>query len=42
MTTLSNSQNHDNAPDRAFKQATLVLGALTAVAVIALMFFAST
>ena len=42
MTTLSNFQNHDTAQDGAWKQATLVLRLLTAVAVIALMAFAST
>ncbi len=42
MTTLSNFQNHDTAQDGAWKQATLVLGLLTVVAVIAIMVFAST
>jgi hypothetical protein len=42
MTTLSNFQNHDTAQSGAWKQATLVLGLLTVVAVIAIMVFAST
>ncbi len=42
MTTLSNFQNNDTSKDGAWKQATLVLGLLTAVAVIAVMLFAST
>lgn len=42
MTTLSNFQNHDTAEDGAWEQATLVLGLLTVVAVIAIMVFAST
>jgi len=42
MTTLSNFHNDDTSNDGAWKQATLVLGLLTVVAVIAVMFFAST
>jgi hypothetical protein len=42
MTTLSNFQNHDASSNDAWKQATLVLGLLTAVAVIAVMIFAAT
>ena len=42
MTTPSNFQNHDNVQDGAWKQATVVLGLLTAVAVIAVIVFAST
>lgn len=41
MTILSNFQNHDTAQEGAWEQATLVLGLLTAVAVIAIMVFAS-
>jgi hypothetical protein len=42
MTTLSNFQNHDTSGQEAWKQTTLALGALTALAVIAIMIFAST
>jgi len=42
MTTLSNFQNHDASGQEAWKQTTLALGVLTALAVIALMVFAST
>jgi hypothetical protein len=42
MTTLSNFHNDDTSKDGAWAQATLVLGGLTVVAVIAIMFFAST
>ena len=42
MTTLSNFHNDDTRNDGAWKQATLVLGLLTVVAVIAIMVFAST
>ena len=42
MTTLSNFHNDDTSKDGAWSQATLVLGGLTAMAVIALMVFAST
>jgi hypothetical protein len=42
MTTLSNFHNDDTNNDGAWKQATLALGLLTVVAVIAIMVFAST
>jgi hypothetical protein len=42
MTTLSNFHNDDMRNDGAWKQATLALGLLTVVAVIAIMVFAST
>jgi hypothetical protein len=42
MTTLSNFHNDDTSQDGAWEKATLVLGALTIVAVIVVMVFAST
>jgi hypothetical protein len=42
MTTLSNFHNNDTSKDGAWEQATMLLGLLTAVAVIAIMVFAST
>ena len=42
MTTLSNFHNNDTSKDGAFERATLVLGALTVLAVIVIMVFAST
>jgi len=42
MSTLSNYQSHDAAEQEAWNQATLVIGALTATAVIAILVFAST
>ena len=42
MTTLSNFQNPHTSGQEAWKQTTLALGALTVLAVIAIMIFAST
>jgi hypothetical protein len=42
MTTLSNYQTYDASQEEAWKQTTLAVGALTAVVVIAILFFAST
>ena len=41
MTSLSNFHNDDTRNDGAWKQATLALGLMTVVAVIAIMVFAS-
>jgi hypothetical protein len=42
MNTLSKFQNNDANKDGAWKQAMLLLGLLTAVAVVAVILFAST
>jgi hypothetical protein len=42
MTTLSNYQTRDASYEEAWKQTTLAIGALTAIAIIAILFFAST
>jgi hypothetical protein len=42
MTILSNYQTHDASEDEAWKQTTFTIGALTAVAIIAILFLAST
>ena len=42
MTSLSNFHNDDTRNDGAWKQATLALGLMTVVTVIAIMVFAST
>jgi hypothetical protein len=43
MTTLSNFQpSHDAAQDEAWNQTTFTLGALTALAIVAILLFAST
>ena len=42
MTTLSNYQVNDSSQDDAWNETTFVIGALTGLAIVAILFFAST